>query len=127
MDDFTPFILRLIMVVYLTVGLGILLSPNYYRKIFAHLLDNKLMIYLGGLMALVVGFAVITYHNVWQGWGLLVTLLGWAAFLKGLMVLLLPEQLMKISTQVMKESHFFMYGLSAIILGLIFGYFGFLA
>lgn len=125
MQDMTPFILRLVCAVYLAVGLGILLSPNYYRKAFTHMFDNKAVTYLAGLLGLVVGFAVVTYHNVWQGWATMVTLLGWVAFLKGLFVLIGPEHFMKASIKVMKNDNFKIYGMATVILGVIFGYFGF--
>jgi hypothetical protein len=43
-------------------------------------------------MALVAGGFIVLLHNVWQGWPLLITLLGCAAILKGVVRLLMPTQ-----------------------------------
>jgi len=125
MDDVTQFVFRLIMVVYIAVGLGILFSPEYYRKAFQRMFENRGITYFGGIIALVVGFGVITHHNVWEGWPLLVTLFGWLAFLKGTAVLVVPEHFMKVSTRLVKNDHFYGYGVMAIVFGFVFGYFGY--
>jgi len=77
-------------------------------------------------MALVVGFLIVSNHNVWvQDWTVLVTIIGWLALLKGVLIFLAPKFLIKLSASILKKTN--LIGLCAIILGLVFGYFGFLA
>ena len=122
----TQFVLRLIMVVLFTVGLGVLLSPKYYSKAFERMFENRAMTYGGAIVALVVGFGIISYHNVWRGPEVLITLFGWLAFVKGVVVLVLPEHFMRLSNHLINHKHFYAYGIAAIILGFLFGYFGYL-
>jgi hypothetical protein len=59
------------------------------------LAHNPTAMFLGGIMTLVAGLAIVLGHNVWSGGVLpvVVTLIGWVTLVKGLIVLLLsPEQ-----------------------------------
>jgi hypothetical protein len=37
-----------------------------------------------------LGLLIVAFHNVWSGWGALITLIGWALLLKGTLHLLFP-------------------------------------
>ena len=37
-----------------------------------------------------LGLLIVAFHNVWSGWGLLFTVIGWALLLKGSLHLLFP-------------------------------------
>ena len=37
-----------------------------------------------------LGLLIVAFHNVWSGWGLVFTLIGWALLLKGSLHLLFP-------------------------------------
>lgn len=123
----STFIVQLLALVYIVVGLGMLVSPDYYRKGFEKMIKNTGVMYLGGLLALVIGFTIITYHNVWIGWESLVTIIGWIAFMKGLSLLLFPKAMTEFSMKFLKKNNFSAYGTVALILGLVFAYFGFIA
>jgi hypothetical protein len=45
---------------------------------------------INGLMALWFGAAIVSFHNVWTGPAILVTLLGWAQVVKGTLHLCVP-------------------------------------
>ncbi len=117
---------QILALVYVVLGLGMLINGAYYKKAFDELLKNPGFMLLGGMMALVVGFLIVSNHNVWvQDWTVLVTIIGWLALLKGVLIFLAPKFLIKLSASILKKTN--LIGLCAIILGLVFGYFGFLA
>jgi hypothetical protein len=72
--------------------------------------DSAILVY--GIISLGFGVAMIVCHNVWTG-GLLavvVTLLGWLIFLKGLGLLLLPpETLSRLIAGMHYGEHFYLY------------------
>jgi hypothetical protein len=121
------FIARLLSVVYLAVGLGMLISPGYYKKHIEQLVKSTSLTYLGAIMALVAGFAIVTFHNVWQGWAILVTLIGYIALLKGGLLLIFPNQMHSLSMKLIDKRNFPIYGIVVLALGIVFGYFGFIA
>ncbi len=121
--DTTAFVLRLLAVVYLAVGLGMIVSADYYRQVFQKAFKNHTMAYFAPVITLVIGFSIVSFHNVWSGWPVLVTLFGWIATLKGLSMIIFPEKMAKISMEVLTKKNFYGYGAFAFLLGLVFAYF----
>lgn len=122
------FVARLVAVLYLAVALGMFFNKAYYQKLMRTFTHDSASFYLGGFMALSAGFALVTYHNVWQGgWVVLVTLIGWLALFKGIFFFLFPTSVNK-ATQFWAKDSTWPFGVVVVLgLGLLFGYFGFLA
>ena len=124
--EYSIFIAKIIAVIYLSFGIGLLFSGNYYQKVFIKLLNDATYLIFGGIMAIIIGFLIIKNHNIWtKNWTVLITIIGWAALIKGVLLLAFPSftkffrplfnngNLTKISAPLV------------IIFGLIFAYFGF--
>lgn len=108
-----------------TVGLGLIFSPSYYRKALDQMMKEATSIYLGGAIALVVGFLILAHHWVWKGWPILVTLVGVIGLLKGLGLLVFPGVMVRLTKMVTRHSAFIpLWGAFAFVLGLVFAYFG---
>ncbi len=122
------FLAKLFGAVYVAVGLGMLFSPKYYSKAVKEMVKEYGMMYFGGAVALVVGLAIVLHHNVWQGWPILVTVLGWAALVKGFALLIFPEWMSKFTKHFFKSAESLgWWGFFVLTLGLLFSYFGWLA
>ena len=82
------------------------------------------------IFSLVAGLAIILGHNVWSGGMLpvIVTLVGWLIFVKGLVLLLVtPETLALLLERMQYGEHSSFYNLPALIIGLYLTYAGFSA
>lgn len=123
------FIAKILGLVYIAAGLGLIFNPNHYHKVYKSFVKDPALTYLGGAMALVAGFLIVYFHNVWiKDWIVLVTILGWAALVKGVMLLVFPDTIRSFSkTMFKKHTSFVSYGFFALILGVILSYFGYLA
>ncbi len=123
------FIARLLGVLYLTVGLGMLLQRQYYRQMLESMMNTPALLYFGGAMALGAGVVIITFHNIWDAsWVVLITLLGWAALIKGVALLVFPQTAVKWSRLFARSDNALLPAVViALIFGLIFAYYGFLA
>jgi len=57
------------------------------------LLNNAALMWVLSVITLTIGLAMVLAHNVWSGGALpvVVTLVGWAALIKGLLFLFLPS------------------------------------
>lgn len=89
-------IFQLFGIMYLAIGLGALINPEFYRKMLTDFGQSRPMIYMGGLGVLVIGYLLVTFHNVWvKGWPVIITVIGWGALFKGLFLLVLPKASMK--------------------------------
>lgn len=72
-----------------------LLRPSLIVDAMADFSRQPLIELLFGFVGIVVGLAIILTHNVWaKDWTVVITLVGWAALLKGVMFLLVPQKLM---------------------------------
>ncbi|MFH1375208.1 MAG: hypothetical protein ABIH35_00895 [Patescibacteria group bacterium] len=121
------FLARLFAIVYLTFSVGFFLNADYYKKTFGRMLDDFGAMYLGGFMALVAGFAIVSYHNIWENnWTVLVTIVGWIALIKGILLLVSPKSF-AFFKPLFKADNLAKFIIFPIILGLVFAYFGFLA
>lgn len=121
----TPvYIAQILAVFYLVIGLGFLINGGYFKKAIDEMMTSHAVVYLGGIMALVAGFVILSVHNVWvKDWTVLITIVGWIALLKGILLFLIPKQLLGLSKIIIKQ--IWIPAVGAIILGLVFGYFGF--
>ncbi|PIU96728.1 MAG: hypothetical protein COS62_06910 [Zetaproteobacteria bacterium CG03_land_8_20_14_0_80_59_51] len=114
-------------VMYLAVSLGAFLNRDYFRKIIEDFYGNAGLTYIGGFMALVTGALIVHFHNHWvSDWTLLVTLLGWLALIKGVLIIIMPEQIHRSSRGLMTNSGIKVFPFVTLLLGLLFAYFGFM-
>ena len=54
-------IFQIFSLVYLAVGIGILINPAFYKKLIEDFIESASVLYLGGIMALVVGYLILVY------------------------------------------------------------------
>jgi len=125
--ELSIFLAQLYAVALLAIGLGLLFSSKYYVKAYEAMMKEAGILYFGGVVALIVGFLIVTRHNVWQGWPTLITLFGWIALLKGVLLLVFPGfSVPMFKSWVASKSFIQIWGFVAIVLGLFLGYFAFL-
>ena len=66
------------------------LNPKRIQQIFEDLKDQKFVI-ITSIIAIIIGLLNILIHNVWEdSWTLIVTLIGWIAFMLGLALFIFP-------------------------------------
>ena len=126
--DLSIFIAKIYGIVFIAVGLGMLINPKYYLKAIDSMLKNYGVTYLGGTMALIVGYLIVTYHNIWvKDWTVIITIIGWIALIKGLSLLIFPKKSLEFSSSMVKKKNFTVWSVIALILGIVLAYFGFIA
>ncbi len=120
------FVAQVLAICYLSVGIGFLVSKDYYRKEVIKLLENPGFILLGGYFAIVIGALILRVQNSWEAdWTTLITLIGWIAIIKGIWIIIFPKS--TVHFKAMLTKYYNWIGVDIIILGLIFAYFGFFA
>jgi hypothetical protein len=119
-------IAKITSVVYLSAALGAVFNRDHYRRVVDDLFNNAALTYFMGFTAVILGFLMVNYHNNWaKDWTVLVTILGWLALIKGVLIIAVPRFVQSYSKLIFegKGVQFFPY--VAAFLGLVFGYFGF--
>jgi len=121
-------IFQILGIVYLAVGAGLIINPDFYKKLVTEFSENPSAIYLGGLVALAIGYLLVTFHNIWvKDWPVIITIFGWVALIKGLFLLLLPKVSIKISNFFKKQMTKFLtvWAIVVIVLGGLLCWLGF--
>jgi len=119
-------IFQIFSLVYLAVGIGILINSNFYKKLFEDFCENAAVMYTGGIMAIVVGYLILAFHNTWtKDLSVIITVIGWLALIKGILILILPKMMIALSKAMLKERFLKIVAVCAIILGLVFSFLGF--
>lgn len=120
-------IARIAAVIYLAAAAGALFSRSYYRRLIEDFYRNAAVVYLAGFMAVVLGSLVVVHHNLWvRDWRVLITILGWLALIKGVLLIVFPGFVQGYSRPFLGERGLMWFSPAAAVLGLLFGYFGFL-
>jgi uncharacterized protein YjeT (DUF2065 family) len=72
-------------------GIGLMRDPGLADRIMRALLDSPVLAYLTGILAFGLGGTVVAIHNQWTGVvPIVVSLLGWAALIEGVLMLAMP-------------------------------------
>ncbi|MCR9182658.1 MAG: hypothetical protein NXH73_07000 [Flavobacteriaceae bacterium] len=67
-------------------------NPKRIKQIFEFLKDPKFAIIVS-FLAIFIGLINIMLHNIWEAnWTIIITLIGWAALFKGLLMFIVPQK-----------------------------------
>jgi hypothetical protein len=92
MSNRTRFLARLIGLYCLLAAVMMLLQREGMIAAVTAIVQHGALLLILGLITVAAGLALVLAHNVWSGGALpvIVTLIGWATLLKGLMFWVLP-------------------------------------
>ncbi len=112
---------------YLAVGIGILINPDFYKKLFEDFTEDTTALYFGGVAALVIGYLIVAFHNTWtKDLSVIITIVGWIALLKGILILVRPKIMIALTKAIATKGNFLkIEAIAIIILGLAFSFLGF--
>ena len=121
------FIARIFGIFYLAAAAGLMLNRKFYRKFMEDYPDNAALVFFTGVFALIVGLVIIMVHNVWAAdWTVIITLLGWIAFIKGIWIIVFPNTISRFMRVYRdRQGLLLVHSVAALILGIVMTYFGF--
>jgi len=89
---------------FLVTGLSHILQPRVWAEFFIGLREKgEVGSFLNGLLHFPMGAFIVSFHNVWHGWPLLVTLIGWGLVIKSLVYLTCPKHGVKMLAPISVE------------------------
>jgi hypothetical protein len=119
-------IARIASVIYLSAALGGLLSADYYRRISDDIYRNAALTFMMGFTAVILGCLIVRYHNTWaMNWTVLITLTGWLALIRGVILIAFPKFFRRLSEPFYSPRGLKIFPYATLLVGLLFGYFGF--
>jgi hypothetical protein len=84
--------------------------------------------FLDGFINLLLGAIIVSFHNVWHGLAMVVTIIGWGQVIKGLRIMVLPQiHLNQIERRISLERAWMFRpaGAMLVALSVLFGYIAF--
>jgi hypothetical protein len=78
--------------IYLVVAIGMLLNREQFSAVAKEFATSPALFYLSGIIALIIGDLIVILNNVWSGWPIVITLVGWVAIAKGVARTVLPTR-----------------------------------
>jgi uncharacterized membrane protein HdeD (DUF308 family) len=123
------FLARLLGPLFLLPGVFVLTNPRVFRTMTAEVVGSITLIYLFGLVDFAAGLAIVLTHNLWvANWRVLITLIGWLMLIRGAVRIAAPDQIKGYAAKIIRNERIYpVTGTVAVILGLIFCYFGYRA
>jgi hypothetical protein len=119
-------IARITSVIYLSAAAGAIIDRDQYRRVAEDVFKNAALTYWMGFTAAIVGSLIVNYHNIWVGnWTVLITILGWLALIKGVLIIAVPKRVERFSKMVFSGKMLQCFPYLAGLLGVLFGYLGF--
>jgi len=91
-------------ILYTSVGIGILINRQFYTRLFEEFTESPAALYLGGVLALVIGYLIVAFHNTWiRDLSVIITIIGWMALIKGILILVQPKIIIAIIKAMIKS------------------------
>ena len=124
--ELTIFMAKIIALIYVPVGIAIMTGQIKAKEMLADYEKSSVLTLFVGIFAVIAGTFLVTYHNIWvKGWLVIITILGWVAVIEGVLFIAFPKPMIKAGKKISRNEK--VWGVFALIVGLIFGYFGFVA
>ena len=117
----TIFLGRLLGLYLVAISLGMLVNRRRTLATLDEMARSGPWMLFSGMVAIAAGLAVVLAHNLWTGGALAiaVTIVGWAALLKGVALLLVPaERMAEAYKGVAFERFFHVWMVAVLALGL---------
>jgi hypothetical protein len=115
---------KLAAICILVTGLSHVIQPRVWSEFFIMLREKgKVGSILAGLLHFPLGVIIVAFHNVWHGFSIVVTIMGWGLLLKSLLYLIYPKHGMRMLARVSVERswEFVIAGVMAVVVsGFIF-------
>ncbi len=124
--DLSVYLAKIVGIWMVVAGVALLRNPSYIKEMAADFFKVKSALYLGGLMAFIIGLLLVTSHNVWVlGWPVIITVIGWASFIKGVLFIVFPDYAEKFSEWYLEKVNVRVFGPIYILLGLFLCWIGY--
>jgi len=127
--DSSIFIARIFGLSYLVIGVGFMLNRKAFQRVMDDFCKNAALVFYGGILALVIGIAIVLTHNVWvANWTVIITIIGWLGLIKGVWIIVFPGTVSGFMQAYQKNSNLILiHSIAALVFGIVLTFFGFFA
>ncbi len=88
----------------LAVSISMIANQKRLVGVMEGFVESAPLIFLTGILALLGGVSIICFHNIWTAdWRLLITLFGWIAAIEGILLITIPEPLIRFAKSILRK------------------------
>ncbi len=96
--DSSIFLAMLMSPYIIMIGASLILNQKIFRKIMEDFPKTPSLVFITGLLTFVDGLAIVLFHNIWVAdWRVIITIFGWLVLIKGMLLVMLPGTLLKVT------------------------------
>lgn len=123
----TSIVLAQIIGLYLVlISFALLMNKAYYQEALITMSQNSGVMFLIAVISLLCGILLVVFHNIWVfDWRVVITLLAWLGFWKGVVRLFFPTAIVKWSQSLQNNCVYYSSLGVCAVLGLYLIYKGF--
>ncbi len=104
----------------IAAGLSGLFAPARWRAIVDDLRANAALTYFAGVAAFAIGSAIVIAHHVFTDvLGTVITLIGWAGVVEGLILIVWPKPLLDLGASLVRPAATRPIAIVAIVVGVV--------
>jgi len=97
-------ITKIAIICFFITGISHIVQPRVWAKFFIDMRSKgEVGSFLNALLHFPLGVLIVSFHNVWHGLPIMLTLIGWGLVLKSAVYLIFPRQGMKMLARVSME------------------------
>lgn len=95
---------KLAIICFFITGVSHILQPKVWAQFFMHLHSKgEVGSFQNALLHFPLGVLIVSFHNVWQGLPIVLTLIGWGLVLKSFIYLVFPRHGVRMLARVSPE------------------------
>ena len=104
----------------IAAGLSGLFAPERWRVILDGLRASPALVYIAGVFTFALGTAIVMAHPLWTDpLAIVVTLLGWAAAIEGVVLIAKPDPLLDLGGSLLRAGAARAYAIVAMVAGVV--------
>ena len=117
--DISVVIAQALGIFFVVAGIAMIVSSKSVVTAIGQSVENKGLLFVWGLLALLVGAVVVVLNNAWtSGLPLIITILGWLAVVKGAFILIFPGAAVSLYRKFNKSGMIAFCGVVALLIGI---------
>lgn len=126
--DVSIFLAKALGLYVLIMAIMMFAKEKKVKVIVKEICSDPAMLFISGCITLMIGILLINVHNIWSAdWRILITLIAWLAFIKGIIRTLFPHIAVRVINKIMKsKTHYQTIGVIALLIGVVLCYYGYM-
>lgn len=125
--DFSIFYAKFLGFYFVIVAISMIINPIGMRAFIVDALQNKSFVMLAGIMSLLFGLLIVLTHNIWIGWPIIITIIGYLSIIRGIIRLYFPDWFANRASSVTQGKSYYLASLIVFILGIVLLYLGYIS